>query len=59
MLGVTRQFVDRLCRNEILPFRRLPNSTHRRIRVQDVLDLATERKQMQAGSEKIREVLDE
>lgn len=31
VLGVTRQFVDRLCANGVLPFRRLPASRHRRI----------------------------
>lgn len=54
MLGVTRQFVDRLCEDEVLPFRRLPGSRHRRIRVQDVVDVATEREQRRAGSDAVR-----
>lgn len=54
MLGVTRQFVDRLCGDEVLPFRRLPGSRHRRIRVQDVVDVATEREQRRAGSAALR-----
>jgi excisionase family DNA binding protein len=54
MLGVTRQFVDRLCEDDVLPFRRLPGSRHRRIRVQDVIDLAAEREQRWAGHEALR-----
>lgn len=57
ILGVTRQFVDRLCEDEVLPFRRLPNSSYRRIRVLDVLDLAAERQQMRAGCDAIRDAL--
>lgn len=59
ILGVTRQFVDRLCEDGILPFRRLPDSRHRRIRVQDVLDLAVEREQRRSGLQAIRAALDE
>ncbi len=40
ILGVTRQFVDRLCEDGVLNFRRLPDSRHRRIRIQDVMDVA-------------------
>ena len=58
-LGVTRQFVDRLCEDGVLPFRRLPNSRHRRIRVQDVLDLASEREDRRAGAAAIRTALQE
>lgn len=54
MLGVTRQFVDRLCEDDVLPFRRLPGSRHRRIRVQDVIDLAAERERRRAGHEALR-----
>lgn len=57
MLGVTRQFVDRLCEDGVLPFRRLPASRHRRIRVQDVLDVAAEREQRRAGADAIRAAL--
>lgn len=52
-----RQFVDRLCEDGVLPFRRLPDSRHRRIRVQDVLDVAAEREQRRAGPDAIRTVL--
>ncbi|MFA5606233.1 MAG: excisionase family DNA-binding protein [Leucobacter sp.] len=54
LMGVTRQFVDRLCEDGILSFRRLPGSRHRRIRVEDVLEVAAEREQRQAGGDAIR-----
>lgn len=59
VLGVTRQFVDRLCEDGVLPFRRLPGSRHRRIRVQDVIDVAAEREQRRSGAEAIRSVIGE
>ena len=54
MLGVTRQFVDRLCANGVLAFRFLPGSRHRRIRVQDVIDVAAEREQRHVGADALR-----
>ncbi len=57
ILGVTRQFVDRLCGDGVLPVRRLPGSRHRRIRVQDVVDLAAEREQRHAGGEALRSAI--
>jgi len=54
MLGVSRQFVDRLCADEVLPFNRLPDSQHRRIRVQDVIGVAAERDRRRAGADAIR-----
>ncbi|WP_165350353.1 helix-turn-helix transcriptional regulator [Xylanimonas protaetiae] len=54
LLGVTRQFVDRLTADGALTFRRLPGSRHRRVRVQDVLDLAAEREQRRTGAEALR-----
>lgn len=59
LLGVTRQFVDRLCDDGVLAFRRLPSSSHRRIRVQDVVDVAAEREQRRAGAAAIRAALEE
>ena len=59
IIGVTRQFVDRLCADGVLAFRRLPGSRHRRIRVQDAIDVATEREQRRAGAEAIRGALTE
>jgi excisionase family DNA binding protein len=49
ILGVTRQYVDRLCEDEVLPFRRLPGSSHRRIRVADVIEARDERQRMRDG----------
>lgn len=57
LMGVTRQFVDRLCEDNVLDFRRLPGSRHRRIRVEDVLEIATEREQRRAGGAAIRAAL--
>lgn len=57
ILGVTRQFVDRLCEGGVLAFRRLPHSRHRRIRIQDVLEVAEERERRRTGSEAIRAAL--
>lgn len=54
LLGVTRQFVDRLCEDGVLPFRRLPESRHRRIRVQDVLDVVAESDARHRGADALR-----
>lgn len=59
ILGVTRQFVDRLCEDGVLTFRRLPDSRHRRILLHDVIDLATQREQRRAGADAIRSALGE
>lgn len=59
VLGVTRQFVDRLCAEGVLAFRRLPGSRHRRILVADVLAVAAERDRRRAGAAAIRSALDD
>lgn len=59
MLGVTRQYIDRLCEDGVLSFRRLPGSRHRRIRVHDVIGAATERERRSAGHEALRTALDD
>lgn len=59
LMGVTRQFVDRLCEDGVLAFRRLPGSRHRRIRVEDVLEVAAEREQIRRGANAIRAALGE
>ncbi len=59
VLGVTRQFVDRLCADGILEFRRLPDSQHRKILLSDVIALAAERDRRREGAAAIRSVLDE
>lgn len=55
MMGVTRQFVDRLLTNGVLAFRRLPGSKHRRIKASDALALTAEREQRQAGHSALRD----
>ena len=57
LLGVTRQFVDRLLADGTLEFRRLPGSKHRRIKVGDVLALVEERDRRQQGADAIRAAL--
>ena len=57
LLGVSRQFVDRLLADDLLPFRHLPGSKHRRINVGDVLTLAEERDQRRQGGDAIRSAL--
>lgn len=59
LLGVTRQFVDRLLADGALEFRRLPGSKHRRIKVGAVLALAEERDRRRRGSEAVRSALGE
>jgi excisionase family DNA binding protein len=59
LLGVTRQFVDRLIADGALEFRRLPGSKHRRIKVGDVLALAAERDRRRRGADAIRAALAE
>lgn len=57
LLGVTRQFVDRLLADGTLACRRLPGSKHRRIKVGDILALAAERDRRQRGANAIRSTL--
>jgi excisionase family DNA binding protein len=54
ILGVTRQYVDRLLSDEVLMFRRLPGSRHRRIRVQDVIAVGVERDKRRSGHDALR-----
>jgi len=58
MLGVTRQFVDRLLADGVLPFRRLPGSRHRRIRVQDVIGVSIERESRRVGHDAVRSAME-
>ena len=58
LLGVSRQFVDRLLADGGLAFRRLPGSSHRRIKVGDVVELVGERERRRAGAAAIRAALD-
>jgi excisionase family DNA binding protein len=45
LLGLSRQYVDRLIADGVLPARRLPGSTHRRLRMVDVVAFAERRDQ--------------
>jgi excisionase family DNA binding protein len=49
LLGLSRQFVDRLVDNGDLPARRLPGSRHRRIRVADVVAFGRRRDERRAS----------
>ncbi len=59
VLGVTRQFVDRLISDEVLACRRLPGSRHRRIALADVLVVAEERERRRHGRAAIGAALDD
>lgn len=59
VLGVTRQFVDRLIADGILACRRLPGSRHRRIRMADVLAVAEQRDRRRQGRRAIAAALGE
>ena len=48
LLGISRQFVDRLIDVGEIPARRLPGSRHRRLRVADVLAFGKRRNDRQA-----------
>jgi excisionase family DNA binding protein len=48
LLGISRQFVDRLIDIGKLPARRLPGSRHRRLRVTDVVAFGAQRDERQA-----------
>ena len=48
LLGISRQFVDRLIDMGRLPARRLPGSRHRRLRSRDVMAFAAEREKRTA-----------
>jgi excisionase family DNA binding protein len=59
MLGVTRQYVDRLLADGVLSCQRLPSSSHRRILVADVVALKRKQERKRSGREKIAELLGE
>lgn len=52
LLGVSRQYVDRLLINGRLPFTRKPGSTHRTIRVASIEHLANERSRRRNNTDK-------
>ncbi len=43
LLGLSRQYVDRLISEGVLPARHVPGSTHRKVRVADVVALGERR----------------
>ncbi|MDR1265354.1 MAG: helix-turn-helix domain-containing protein [Propionibacteriaceae bacterium] len=55
LIGVTRQFVDRLLADGVLAFNRLPGSKHRRIKLSDVLALIAHRERERAGHAAVRD----
>lgn len=56
LLGVSRQYVDRLLAEGVLPVRRLPGSSYRKVPVQAVLAYRAAR---EAKREGIRRIVDE
>lgn len=59
MLGISRQFVDRLMDTGKLTGRRLPGSRHRRLRVADVLEFGESRnKRLTHISEAVNTLVD-
>jgi len=59
LLGISRQFVDRLMDTGKLPGRRLPGSRHRRLRVADVLKFGEGRdKRLTSISEGVNMLID-
>lgn len=53
LLGVSRQFVDRLIQNEVLPARRLANSSYRRIPVRSVIEHSAVRERKRSAIDSI------
>jgi hypothetical protein len=53
LLGVSRQFVDRLVAGDVLPSRRLTNSSYRRIPVRAVLEHRATQERKRAGIDAI------
>jgi excisionase family DNA binding protein len=56
LLGVSRQYVDRLIANELLPSHRLPQSSYRKLPVRAVLEHKQTRDRKRAG---IRRIVDD
>ena len=52
LLGVSRQYVDRLLADGRLPYARKPESTHRTISVADIEALVTERSRRRSNTDK-------
>lgn len=59
LLGVSRQYVDRLVANSVLPARHLPNSRYRKIPARAVLVHLTSKDAKRAGIASILEAADQ
>ena len=59
VLGVTRQYVDRLLEDGVLACRRLPGSSHRRLKAADVVALRDRQERMRTGRRAIAGLLGE
>ena len=59
VLGVTRQYVDRLLDDGVLECRRLPGSSHRKLRAADVAALREKQERMRTGRRKLAALLGE
>ncbi len=59
VLGVTRQYVDRLLEDGVLDCRRLPGSSHRRLKATDVVALRDRQERMRTGRRVIAGLLGE
>ena len=59
VLGVTRQYVDRLLEDGVLDCRRLPGSSHRRLKAADVVALCDRQERMRTGRRAIAGLLGE
>lgn len=57
LLGLSRPFVVRLLDEGVIPSERLPRSTHRRVRLDDVLAFAAQREQHRQGRRKIGDTI--
>jgi excisionase family DNA binding protein len=57
MLGLSRPFVARLLDSGDMPFERLPSSTHRVVRLNDVLEFQARRERRRTGRRKIADVV--
>ena len=59
VLGVTRQYVDRLLEDGVIDCRRLPGSSHRRLKAADVVALRDRQERMRTGRRAIAGLLGE
>lgn len=58
-LGFSRQYVARLLDDEVIPSRHLPGSSHRRIRVDDIVEFQARRDRRRRGVNEIVAALDD